>query len=154
MRPPQTEDQAAWRKLWNQYLVFYETEFDGAVADTLWARLLEPAHPIQGLVAEAGGELVGIVHYFPHSDTWDPRPRCFLQDLFVESSVRGGGVGRSLIEAVVEHAGREGWSSVYWHTAEDNEVARRLYDTVTGGPNGFIVYEVGVEVAEAVGDAD
>jgi GNAT superfamily N-acetyltransferase len=147
VRPPEGTDQSAWRNLWNQYLVFYETEVDGTVTDALWQRLMDPAHPIQGRVAEVADEVVGIVHYFAHSDTWDPRSRCYLQDLFVDPAVRGRGVGRGLIEAVVEHARREEWSGVYWHTAEDNDVARRLYDMVTGGASGFIVYEIGLDEA-------
>lgn len=145
MRPPSESDRSDWQRLWNHYLVFYESELDVSVTDVLWARLLDPVHPIQGRVAQVDAALVGIVHYLAHSDTWDPRPRCYLQDLFVDPSVRGGGVGRLLIEAVVERARQEGWSGVYWHTAEDNHVARRLYDMVTGGPSGFIVYEIGVD---------
>lgn len=147
MRPPEESDRSAWRNLWDQYLVFYETELDASVTDALWRRLMDPAHPIQGRVAEVGNDVVGIVHYYAHSDTWDPRLRCYLQDLFVDPALRGRGVGRGLIEAVVQQARREGWSGVYWHTAEDNDVARRLYDTVTGGPSGFIVYEIGVDEA-------
>ncbi|HSJ35667.1 MAG TPA: GNAT family N-acetyltransferase [Acidimicrobiia bacterium] len=141
VRDPTSSDRSAWTRLWSGYLEFYETELAEPVTAALWGRILDPEDPVNGLVSETDGEVMGFVHYFAHPDTWDLRPRCYLQDLFVDPAVRGGGVGRGLIEAVVGHARREGWSGVYWHTAEDNHAARHLYDQVTGGPSGFIVYE-------------
>lgn len=147
VRNPTSSDRCAWTRLWSGYLDFYETELPEPVTAGLWGRILDPEDPVYGLVSETDGEVMGLVHYFAHPDTWDLRPRCYLQDLFVDPAVRGGGVGRGLIEGVVEHARREGWSGVYWHTAEDNQTARHLYDQVTGGPSGFIVYEKDIGAA-------
>ena len=36
------------------------------------------------------------------------------------------------MERVFALAGENGWSRVYWMTRESNEVARRLYDLLTG----------------------
>ena len=91
------------------------------------------------------GRLVGIVHYLPHADTWDERPICYLSDLYVDPSIRGEGIGTLLIRAVEQRSRDQGWSSVYWQTAEDNEQARALYDKITGGFRGFIVYELDLE---------
>lgn len=134
-------DRSVWSRLWSDYLEFYGADLDEIVTAALWERILDPEVPIHGLVAEIEGEVMGFVHFFAHPDTWDIRPRCYLQDLFVAPSARGEGVGQGLISAVLDHGRRSGWSEVYWHTAEDNLTARRLYDRVTGGPSGFIVYE-------------
>ncbi|MEO1200616.1 MAG: GNAT family N-acetyltransferase [Pseudomonadota bacterium] len=54
--------------------------------------------------------------------------------------MRGGGVGRALIEAVSDAANARGVSRVYWQTQEFNATARALYDKVaTLTP--FRVYE-------------
>jgi GNAT superfamily N-acetyltransferase len=37
-------------------------------------------------------------------------------------------VGRALIEDLMALARAKGWQRLYWHTDEDNVVARRLYD--------------------------
>lgn len=144
VRRPVESDLSAWRRLWDQYLVFYQAQVAPEHTEALWNRILDDDHPIDGFVADQQGELVGLVHYFPHPDTWDARPVCYLQDLFVDPGSRGRGLGAELIEAVRRRARDQGWSAVYWQTAEDNLRARRLYDRLTGGPSGFIVYQVEV----------
>lgn len=140
IRPAQAEDRAQWDPLWQGYLEFYRASLDHRVTDELWRRILDPEHEFRGLVAETDGKLAGLVHYFPHPHTWYADPVCYLNDLFVSPAVRGSGIGRALIEAVVAEATRQGWAEVFWHTQEDNTVARSLYDKVTGGIDGFVKY--------------
>jgi len=44
------------------------------------------------------------------------------------TAARGEGAGRALIEALVTLGREHGWRRVYWHTHENNERARTLYD--------------------------
>ncbi|HKJ50667.1 MAG TPA: GNAT family N-acetyltransferase [Gammaproteobacteria bacterium] len=141
IRPAVDEDRAQWESLWQGYLEFYRSSLTATVTDTLWRRILDPANEIQGRVAVAGsGELVGLVHFLPHAHTWYANPVCYLNDLYVNPKIRGGGIGRALIEAVIEHAKQQGWAEVYWHTQHHNAVARVLYDKITGGTDGFVNY--------------
>jgi GNAT superfamily N-acetyltransferase len=55
--------------------------------------------------------------------------------------VRGKGVGRALIRATGAWARSRGCGRLYWHTKEDNHLARRLYDRVAEN-RGFIQYVV------------
>ncbi len=59
-----------------------------------------------------------------------PEPRCYLVDLYTTPDLRGGGIGRTLIEGVYEIADKDGCSQVYWMTQDFNEAGRRLYDKV------------------------
>jgi len=145
IRPPSQGDFAGWQSLWKSYLVFYGTGLPEEQTTGLWQRILDPDHPISCGLAERGGQLVGLVHFVPHPDTWGDRPTCYLQDLYVDERFRGEGVGADLIESVAERARDEGWSAVYWLTAEDNHRARALYDKLTGGTSGFITYELDVD---------
>jgi GNAT superfamily N-acetyltransferase len=54
-----------------------------------------------------------------------------LEDLFVDPLIRGKGVGRSLIDKVVELAREKKSKRVYWTTQEFNKTARVLYDSIT-----------------------
>lgn len=135
-------DRAAWQTLWAGYLDFYESTLPSAHTNRLWERIHDNDDPIECRLAEAGDLVVGLVHFFPHPDTWRDRPACYLQDLYVDAGARGRGIGEELIISVRDVASERGWSNVYWLTAEDNEVARGLYDKVTGGANGFVVYEI------------
>ncbi len=138
-------DYPAWKDLWEQYLVFYETELPPEHTDDLWQKLLDDADPARCLVAEVSGTVTGIVQFFPHTDLWEDRPACYLSDLYVDPSWRGRGIGAALIRAVEAHSRDKNWAYVYWQTAEDNRQARVLYDKLTGGTNGFVVYELGVD---------
>ncbi len=146
IRNPVATDYPHWRPLWQGYLEFYQSRLDEQVTATLWRRILDPAHEIQGRVAAlADGELVGLVHFFPHPHSWYERPVCYLNDLFVAPEIRGGGLGAALIEAVVAEGRRHDWAEVYWHTQSHNAVARGLYDKLTGGTDGFVNYTIKIE---------
>jgi GNAT superfamily N-acetyltransferase len=135
------EDEAAWRELWDGYLTFYETSLPDAVTDATWQRIIGDDPTFQAIVAECEGEVIGFANTVLHDFTWSDRPAGLLHDLFVRPEVRGGGVGRALIDHVIAQGRREGWSRVYWLTKEDNVTARRLYDTYAPA-DGFVRYRV------------
>ena len=142
VRPANSEDRSAWQSLWERYLVFYESELPPDRTELLWTRILDPGNSIECLVAEADGQVVGIVQFFPHPDTWEAQPICYLQDLYVDETCRGLGIGEALIRAVQQRCTDNGWVFAYWQTKHDNARARGLYDNLTGGPTGFVVYQL------------
>jgi GNAT superfamily N-acetyltransferase len=91
------------------------------------------------VVAEKGGQLLGLVHYLFHRSTIQIAPTCYLQDLFTNEAARGKGIGRALIESVYERARVAGCPRVYWQTHESNLTAMKLYDKVADR-SGFVVY--------------
>jgi GNAT superfamily N-acetyltransferase len=123
-------DRGRWGVLWAGYLAFYKEALPAEMTEFLWKRLMDPADQPYGLVALDGDRLVGIVHYHFHLSTWSVAGNCYLEDLFVDPTVRGKGAGRALIEAVYRAADERGVSRVYWHTQELNTQARTLYDKV------------------------
>jgi GNAT superfamily N-acetyltransferase len=127
--------------LWDGYNAFYGRA--GALAPAItamtWSRFFDASEPVHGLVAERGGELLGLTHYLFHRSTTAIEPLCYLQDLFTSEAARGKGVGRALIEGVYRQAKLAGSPRVYWQTHETNLTARTLYDKVAERP-GFIIY--------------
>lgn len=128
IRDLRPDDEAAWRALWSAYLAFYAEPLPEAVTRATWARILDPASPILGRLAERDGEPAGFSLSVVHEGTWTLLPVCYLEDLFVRPDRRGAGIGRALIEDLVGLAAVRGWSRLYWHTQERNAPARRLYD--------------------------
>jgi GNAT superfamily N-acetyltransferase len=126
VREVELSDYNSWLPLWNGYNAFYGRHGDRALPDQIttstWGRLLAPEEPVHALVAEIGGELVGLAHF-----------------LYAAPWIRGNGIGRALIEGVCERAHSSGVSRVYWQTHESNLAGRRLYDQVARH-EGFIVY--------------
>ena len=131
VRPVCVSDHEDWRRLYDAYARFYEVTMGDAAAGAVWSWLHDSGHPLNGLVAaDDDGVLVGLCHY---RSMPSPLRGCdigFIDDLFVDPSRRGGGIGAALIGRVVTVAREEGWPKVRWITAEDNARARALYDRV------------------------
>ena len=98
-------DEARWRDLFQQYVVFYEATVPPEIIDLTWQRLIAGADGMSGLVAEVpGAGVVGIAVCVFHRSSWSPTWYCYLEDLFVDPACRGQGVGRALIQGVYELA--------------------------------------------------
>jgi len=141
-RALQQSDHADWRRLWTDYLSFYEAAVSEEVYDSTWKRLFADGEfEPKGFIASADGQAVGLVHYLYHRSCWSIVNNCYLQDLFADPSMRGKGVGAALIKAVQDGAGKLGVKNVYWMTNEANATARKLYDRVARR-TGFIEYDL------------
>ena len=136
-------DYHNWLALWEGYNSFYgrsgPTALPEEITQGTWRRFLDPSEPVEGIVAEESGCLIGLTHYVFHRSTTRLKDVCYLQDLFTAEHVRGRGVGRLLIEAVYEAARNAGSCRVYWQTQATNQAGRALYDKVAKH-YGFIVY--------------
>ena len=142
LRDLKPEDEATWRDLWLGCLAFYEQTLAEDVTRATWRRLLDPAAPVFGRVAEGkSGLFLGLCHCVLHEGTWTTAPICYLEDLFVRPQSRGSGTGRALIEDVLALARARGWSRLYWHTRSSNGTARRLYDRFALA-DGFVRYRL------------
>lgn len=143
IRPVVRDDFDQWLPLWEGYNAFYgrsgPTAVPEEITQTSWNRFFDPGEPVQALMAELDGRLVGLAHYLFHRSMILIEPTCYLQDLFTSEAARGRGVGKALVEAVYEQAKGAGSTQVYWHTQAGNATARRLYDQVATD-TGFVVY--------------
>ena len=128
IRDPRPEDEAQWRRLWAAYCAFYETAVSEEVTEATWRRLFAPGSGIFGRIAEWRGTVAGFTVSVLHPGSWTITPICYLEDLFVDPGARGRGIGRALIEDLVQRGREQGWSHIYWHTRQSNDAARRLYD--------------------------
>ena len=129
--------------MWDGYNALYgrsgATALSPEITAMTWARFFDAYEPVHGLVAESGGQLLGLMHYLFHRGVTAIEPVCYLQDLFTDGAARGKGVGRALISEVYEQARRAGSRRVYWQTHETNHTAQQLYNEVAEH-SGFVVY--------------
>ena len=76
---------------------------------------------------------------------WWAADDCLLEDLFVGEQARGSGLGRALVQGVVDLATQRGCRRIELDTNERNEAARALYESMGfrtedrfyGAPNLF-----------------
>jgi GNAT superfamily N-acetyltransferase len=137
-------DEKRWRELWDGYCRFYEREPSEPITRHTWARIMDAASPVHGIVAESPADgVIGMANYIIHENTATLTPVCYLQDLFVDPGKRAEGVGQQLIDTLVADSKRHGWSRLYWNTRETNYRARGLYDKYTAH-SGFLRYVVNI----------
>lgn len=129
IRDARASDEAEWRRLWAGYLAFYKVDLAPEVTANTWARIMDPASKVGMRVAERSGKLEGFAIHLSHASTWVMTEDCYLEDLYVDESTRGGGVGRALLDDLIALGAARGWARLYWHTDENNLRARRLYDS-------------------------
>jgi GNAT superfamily N-acetyltransferase len=140
IRPLRADDFDQWSVLWQGYLHFYRGEVSDAQTRLTFERLCAGGD-MAGLVAvdESNGP-IGLSHLVYHPATWSENGYCYLEDLYVDRSSRGGATARALLHAVFAHARERQVERVYWHTQQFNGPARSLYDTVAH-LTSFVVYE-------------
>ncbi|MBP1851251.1 GNAT family N-acetyltransferase [Rhizobium halophytocola] len=143
IRDPAAADESAWRGLWDGYLTFYKVAIPEDVTAHTWARILDPEARVKMRLAVIDGRMAGFAIHHHHDTTWAIDPACYLEDLFVDATIRGKGVGRALIDDLVGICRRNGWSRLYWHTDRDNTRARSLYDSYAE-ENGTVCYKIGL----------
>lgn len=143
VRPVTRADYDQWLPLWDGYNKFYgrfgETALPSEITQMTWSRFFDAYEPVNALVAESEGRLLGLTHYIFHRSTNTIQPSCYLQDLFTTEDARGQGVGKALINGVYDKAKIAGCNRVYWQTHETNTTAMQLYDQVAD-KSGFVVY--------------
>ena len=129
VRDAKPADEGEWRGMWQGYCAFYGVDVPTDVTDSVWSRIMDIKAPIYGLVAESeGGQVLGFVNYVLHQYTWGTGSVCYLEDLFVKPEARGQGVGRALMDSLIDRARANSWARVYWDTETSNKTARTLYD--------------------------
>lgn len=129
IRDAQADDEGEWRRLWADYLAFYQVKLADDITNHTWARILDPTSRLSMRVAIEEGEMAGFAIHHHHDSTWARTPDCYLEDLYLDQRFRGRGIGRLLLDDLIKIARSNQWSRLYWHTNRDNRPARKLYDS-------------------------
>jgi GNAT superfamily N-acetyltransferase len=131
IRAIEEKDKDQWLKLWAGYLEFYKSTISLEQTELTWKRLINNEQKMFGFVAESEEGIIGFTHCLFRPSTWTETDYCYLEDLFVDPNIRGKGIGRALMNKVVELAKEKKSKRVYWTTQEFNKTARVLYDSIT-----------------------
>ena len=79
------------------------------------------------LVAETNdGQIAGMALYYIRYSTWKGQ-RMYLEDIVVRESMRGNGIGKKLMDALIAEAKQKGFSGMVWQVLDWNEPAIEFY---------------------------
>lgn len=131
IRPLRAADEPVWRDLFLAYVVdFYQGKIDEQTIEATFHGMLSADQTMRCWVADINGKPVGFAHVILHPSTWSVMPDSYLNDIFTDPNYRRHGVGRALLQEIVNTGHEEGWRKLYWKTRSDNEDAKRLYRKV------------------------
>lgn len=84
----------------------------------------------QALIAELGGEAVGLSLFFYSFSSWRGELGVYVQDLYVSNDVRGTGLGRRLIRETARLAAKRGVTYLRLSVARGNTAAQAFYRSI------------------------
>jgi len=134
-------DKPRWLELWAGYLDFYKSTLSNEQTEFTFKRLINHDEKMYGFVAEYENGVIGFTHCLFRPSTWTETDYCYLEDLFVDPNIRGKGIGRALMNRVIDLAKEKNSKRVYWTTQEFNKTARVLYDSITS-VSEFVQYRL------------
>jgi len=143
IEPIAAEQMDALLPLIAAYQRFYEVErIDDERNRAFFSRFLAPSEDGILLGAWRDGDLAGYACLYWTFTSLVPAEAVLMNDLYVDPTARGAGVGRALIKASAAVALERGARQLQWTTAPDNETAQRLYDTTGADRSESIEYEL------------
>jgi len=115
--------------LFDGYRQFYGRRSDLAAARKFLAERIERDESVIYLAYTGPREAAGFTQLYPSFSSVSLKPLWILNDLFVRSDVRRGGVGRALLERARQHAVETGAKGLVLSTQVTNKAAQTLYES-------------------------
>ena len=115
--------------LFDGYRQFYGQRSDLPAARGFLRDRIERDESVIYLAYVDGGQAAGFTQLYPSFSSVSLKPLWILNDLFVRSDVRRGGVGRALLERARRHALETGAKGLVLNTGVTNKAAQTLYES-------------------------
>jgi GNAT superfamily N-acetyltransferase len=95
--------------------------------ETLHPQLFGARPAAESVVAEIEGTVIGFALFFTNFSTFLGKPGLYLEDLYVQPTFRGAGVGRALLVHLAGLANQRGYGRFEWSVLDWNVDAIRFY---------------------------
>jgi hypothetical protein len=132
--------RAEWDVLYAAYADYYKVAQTPEMRERTWGWIME-GRIVCLLALDETGKPVGLAHLRDFLRPLSSTVGGFLDDLFVDPGMRGGGTVNALFAAAKGLGHERGWSVIRWITRDDNYRARSVYDRVATRTN-WVTYDL------------
>lgn len=115
--------------LFDGYRQFYGQRSDLPAARAFLRDRIDRDESVTYVAYANPGDAAGFTQLYPSFSSVSLKGLWILNDLFVRSDVRQGGVGRALLERARQHAADTGAKGLILSTAVTNKPAQALYES-------------------------
>ena len=115
--------------LFDGYRQFYGQRSDLAAARAFLGDRIDRDESVIYVAYTDPREPAGFTQLYPSFSSVSLKPLWILNDLFVRSDIRRGGVGRALLERARQHAADTAAKGLILSTAVTNKAAQTLYES-------------------------
>jgi GNAT superfamily N-acetyltransferase len=91
-------------------------------------------HFVEVLIAEYNGEPAGQALFFLNFSTFIGRPGIYLEDLYVRPNLRGKGIGKALLNSLINLAKERNCGRVEWAVLDWNKPSIDFYKSIGASP--------------------
>jgi GNAT superfamily N-acetyltransferase len=127
IRPAQASDCKAMMQLINELALYEKAPHEVTVTFDVFVHSGFGPNPVYwAFVAEQNNQIIGFALCYVRYSTWKG-PRCYLEDILVTESQRGNGIGKLLMDTVIQDAKQKQYNGVVWQVLDWNTPAINFY---------------------------
>lgn len=98
---------------------------------------------VEVMIAEYDNEIAGQTIFFKNFSTFVGRPGLYIEDLYVRPKFRGMGIGKALLNEVINLARERNCGRVEWVVLDWNKPAIDFYKSIGAKPlNEWIIFRL------------
>ncbi|MBX2873024.1 MAG: GNAT family N-acetyltransferase [Saprospiraceae bacterium] len=128
IRPLRQTDLPQLLRLCQAHAAFEDCAFDPRGKIEAWRRyLLANDGEISCWVVEHKEALIGYASFVKQFSTWDARYYLYLDCLYLDSTSRGLGLGKQIMQRIKDYGRAHQCVEIQWQTPSANETAIRFY---------------------------
>lgn len=85
------------------------------------------SHGLRALLIYDGAQIIGTITYYETISTFSGDTGLYIEDMYIRSDYQRKGIGKKLLDSMIDETKKQGYSKLEWQCAVDNPGAMEFY---------------------------